>query len=63
MARPRMSRRRKTGIMIASVGIATGLLGVILWPKVKAMFIHPVVTAQTPTITQHAADVAALLEG
>jgi hypothetical protein len=63
MTRRRMSRRKKTGIFIASVGVASGLLAVILWPKVKAMFLNPTITVGQPTITQTTNAVAALLEG
>lgn len=59
--RRRVARYKKTGIFVALVGVATGVTAVILWPKVKAMFLHPTITVGQPTITQ-AAQVAARLE-
>lgn len=58
----RLPRYKRTGIVIAATGLATGLLAVVLWPRVKQLLIQPTITAGEPTITQRAATVAALLE-
>jgi hypothetical protein len=55
-----MSRRKKTGMFIAGVGVATGLAAVLLWPSLKAIMQQPSITVGTPTLTP--ATVAALLE-
>jgi len=41
MARRRLPRYKRTGIVIAGVGLATGLAAVILWPYIRKLFQQP----------------------
>lgn len=50
MARRKLPRYKRTGIVIAGVGIATGLAAVILWPHIKKLFQQPVITLLPPTV-------------
>jgi hypothetical protein len=50
MARRRkLPRYKKTAILIAGVGVATGVAAVILWPQLKKLFQTPVITVGVPT--------------
>jgi hypothetical protein len=52
MARHRkLARYKRTGIVIAGVGVALGVAAVILWPQLKKLFQNPSITVLTPTIT------------
>lgn len=51
MARRRkLARYKKTAILIAGVGVATGVAAVILWPQLKSLFQTPLITVGKPTI-------------
>ncbi len=56
----KLSRRKKTGVYIAGIGIATGIAAVLLWPKIRAAMQQPTIIVGTPTVTPAA--IAALLE-
>lgn len=46
-----LPRYKKTAIVIAGVGVATGIAAVILWPQLKKLFQNPVITVGRPTLT------------
>lgn len=51
MARRRkLARYKKTGILIAGIGVATGVAAVLLWPQIKKLFQTPVIKVLPPTI-------------
>ena len=51
MARRRkLPRYKKTAILIAGIGVATGVAAVILWPQLKSLFQTPLITVGRPTI-------------
>lgn len=52
MARRRsLPRYKKTAIVIAGVGVATGIAAVLLWPQLQKLFHNPAIKVLTPTIT------------
>ncbi len=62
MARRRtrkLARRKKVFWWVIAGGVTSGFAAILLWPRLKALMINPVVTAGQPTITQNA--VAGLL--
>lgn len=44
MARRRLPRYKRTGLVIAGVGVATGVAAVILWPYIKKLLQQPSVS-------------------
>jgi hypothetical protein len=46
----RLPRYKKTALLIAGVGVATGVAAVILWPQLKSLFQTPLITVGKPTI-------------
>lgn len=46
--RRKMSRQKRTGFLIAGVGLATGVTALILWPRIKKLFTTPTVTGMIP---------------
>jgi len=48
--RRRLPRYKKTAILVAGVGVATGVAAVLLWPQIKRLFQTPLVLVGKPTI-------------
>lgn len=61
MKRRRISRQKKTALVIAGAGVATGILAVILWPQIRR--IGGSITASKPTVKAKSIPSAAYQKG